>query len=635
MTVYNHIFIVDDDPNLRKTLSDILKFKGYTSTVMSAGQQAIAQLLVEKPAVVLIDLRLEDMSGLAVMETIKQIAPETECIILTGFASQASAIKAINLGAYSYLQKPYNIDQLLVTIQRAIEKREAAVAIDELRRRNELILNAVGEGIFGVDLEGRTTFVNPAAARMLGYSPEELINGRHHDMVHHTRSDGTPYPEHKCPVTATLTHGTPQAVINELFWHKDGTSFPVEYVSTPIVEEGAVTGAVVTFKNVTDRINLEEQYRQAQKMEALGQLTGGVAHDFNNLLTAINGFAELVQVQLSPQDPMRHMVDQILRSGQRAADLVRQLLAFSRKQIIEPQIIDLNNTIASTEKMLRRIIGEDIRLEVVLAVDLWPIKVDPVQIEQVIFNLAVNARDAMSGGGKLRLETRNVVMGSASASQELPPGDYTALFIQDSGVGMSQDIIPHIFEPFFTTKEIGKGTGLGLATVYGIIKQSQGDILVSSREGEGTTFKIYLPSAQEIMTTAHNIYDEARIPSGTETILLVEDDASVRAIFQMVLQELGYHLLEAENGEMALRVAAACTTPIHLLLTDVVMPDMGGKVLAERLVKVRPDLKVLFASGYTDDALSHQGNLPPNVNLIQKPVSLVTLAHKVRTVLDS
>ncbi len=493
----------------------------------------------------------------------------------------------------------------------------------------------MGEGIFGIDLAGKTTFVNPAAARMLGYTPEELIGGNQHEMIHHTRPDGMPYPDEKCPINLTLTQGIPQTVINEFFWHKDDTGFPVEYVSTPIVENGQVTGAVVTFKNVAERKNLEEQYRQAQKMEALGQLTGGVAHDFNNLLTAINGFAELVQVQLSPQDPMRHMIDQILRSGQRAADLVRQLLAFSRKQIIEPRIVDLNNAITSTEKMLRRIIGEDIRLEVNLAPDLWPIKVDPVQIEQVIFNLAVNARDAMSGGGRLSLETRNVVIDRFSGLPQLPDGDYVGLYIQDTGIGMSEDIIPHIFEPFFTTKDIGKGTGLGLATVYGIIKQNQGDIQVFSREGEGTIFKVYLPSAQETVSVAHNIYDESNIPSGTETILLVEDDTSVRAIFLMVLQELGYNLLEAENGEIALRLAAAYADPIHLLLTDVVMPDMGGKVLAELLVQARPTLKVLFASGYTDDALSHQGSLPPNVNLIQKPVSLVNLAHKVRDVLDS
>ena len=397
-----------------------------------------------------------------------------------------------------------------------------------------------------------------------------------------------------------------------------------------------VSGALVRARLEEDRRRLEEQYHQAQKMESLGRLTGGVAHDFNNLLTAINGFAELLQMRLPPDDPQQPMVSSILHSGQRAADLVRQLLAFSRKQIIEPEILDLNAVVANMDKMLRRVIGEDIQLKTVLAPDLWSVKIDPTQLEQIVVNLAVNARDAMPDGGRLTIETANVFLDGAymATHVEAQAGQHVRLAISDSGVGISEEAMAQIFEPFFTTKELGRGTGLGLATVHGIVKQNGGDIQVYSEQDVGTTFKVYLPSAVEIGSEKTFPEIEVEIPTGHETVLLVEDDATVRSLVQRVLQSLGYNLLEAEGGQEALQIAAGYDDFIHLLLTDVVMPDINGKKLAEELLQTRPDLKVLFMSGYTDNAIAHHGVLDPGTAFVQKPFSPTVIAHRIREVLD-
>jgi nitrogen-specific signal transduction histidine kinase/ActR/RegA family two-component response regulator len=386
------------------------------------------------------------------------------------------------------------------------------------------------------------------------------------------------------------------------------------------------------------RQQLEEQYYQTQKMEALGRLTAGVAHDFNNLLTTINGFAGLIQAELRPDDPLKELVDTILRSSQRAASLVRQLLAFTRKQIIQPQVLDLNMVVAEMDKMLQRVISEDIDLKTILTPDLWPVKVDPTQIEQVIINLAVNARDAMPGGGQLTIETANVIIDDNYVAGHLgtQPGRYVVLALSDTGCGMSYEVKARIFEPFFTTKEVGRGTGLGLATVFGIVKQSGGDIWAYSEENIGTTFKIYLPCVEEkISMSADHPEIRPEMSVGRETILLVEDDGGIRELLRQMLPKLGYTLLEAGNGQEALQLVAHYPDPIHLLLTDVVMPGMSGKTLAEELFRTRRDLKTLFMSGYTDEAIAQHGVLDPGAIFIQKPFSPIALAAKIRSVLDN
>jgi nitrogen-specific signal transduction histidine kinase/CheY-like chemotaxis protein len=401
-------------------------------------------------------------------------------------------------------------------------------------------------------------------------------------------------------------------------------------------EGGEIVNYVALQRDVTRELELEEQFHQAQKMEAIGQLAGGVAHDFNNLLTAINGFAELTQFQLEAEDPLQDCVGKILHAGRRAADLVRQLLAFSRKQVVQPQVLELNQVVEEVDKMLGRIIGEHIQIRTVLPPDLWLVKVDPTQIEQIIVNLAVNARDAMPEGGQLTIETSNVALDKDYTAMHLEaqPGDYVLLAVSDTGVGMSKDVAAHIFEPFFTTKEIGKGTGLGLATVYGIVQQSGGHIWVYSEEGQGTTFKIYLPrDVQTIIPSKRNGRSQA-LPRGSETILLVEDEPAVREIAARTLRGQDYIVLEAVDGQDALHRSREHGDNIQLLLTDMVMPGLNGRNLADRLAQNYPELKTLFMSGYTDNTVASHGRLDSNAPFIQKPFSPGALVRKVREVLD-
>ncbi len=463
--------------------------------------------------------------------------------------------------------------------------------------------------------------------------------------------------------------------------------FSAEEVGLAESVASQLAGSLARARSEEERRKLEEERYQVQKMEALGRLTGGVAHEFNNLLTVMNGFAEIMQHQIPPDSPLQRLATAIRHSGRRAAGLVGQLLAFSRTQIMEPRVLDLNQVVADMHAMLSRIVGEHIVMETVLAPDLWAVRVDPAQIELVIINLVVNARDAMPHGGRLTLLTANVVLaegavlaggavlakssrsprrgqgaqspqgkegavlaqssqgakssqgkgGDVAEPMQAQPGEYVLLTVSDTGIGMSQEVRSHIFEPFFTTKPAGEGTGLGLATVHGIVKQSGGDITCDSQEGVGTTFKVYLPRVKAAVQPSAN--NQPRLgkamPVGAETLLVVEDDRDVRDLARQVLQRQGYTLLEAGDGQEALRIAAGYPGPIHLLLADLVMPGMNGKVLAGQLSQTRPDLKTLFISGYTGDIISNHGLLNPDVAFLPKPFGAWDLARMVRNVLDS
>ncbi len=508
----------------------------------------------------------------------------------------------------------------------------ARARLTQTHRRLSIAIEQAAENVIITDAEGTILFVNSAFRQTTGYNQAEAV-GQNPRILNSGKQDAAFYRELWKTITAgEIWRGR---FVNK---KKDGTFYTEDATITPVRNEnGEMINYVKVARDVTDKLQLEEQYRQAQKMEAIGRLTGGIAHDFNNLLTAINGFAELMQMRLPPDDPNQRLVGNILHSGQHAADLIRQLLIFSRKQTIEPKVLNLNAIVDETDTMLQRIISKDIQMETILFPDLWSTRIDPVQIKQVIVNLAVNARDAMPEGGRLTIETANVVLDETYTAShfDAPPGKYVLLAVSDTGVGMSEEVQTHIFEPFFTTKEEGKGTGLGLATVYGIVKQCGGHIWVYSEIGRGTTFKIYLPRVEVEASPLSEHNESPSMPRGTETILLAEDEILVRELAARTLREQGYTVLEAANGEKALRlVQMHPELEIHLLLTDMVMPLLGGKELANRLLAIRPNIKVLFTSGYTDDAIVYHGMLDADNVFLQRPFTPSILARKVREVLD-
>jgi len=531
-------------------------------------------------------------------------------------------------------------------IERTTELREAnrelqnqiveRKRMEEALKRSEasyrsLIMGAT-YGIFRCSVNGRFLAVNPALVTMLGYGTEaELMKTNLLRDVFRDSIEGSEL-FHKYEQSGRLDG-------IEVEWKgKGGAIVPVRLSGRSVLtDRGTLQGFELIAENVADRRRLEEQFRQAQKMEAVGRLAGGVAHDFNNLLTIIIGYSQLLYDSLGAESPLRSALDEVRKAGERAASLTSQLLAFSRKQVLQPQVLDLNAIVTNVEKMLRRLIGEDIDLVLALAPDLGRTRADPGQIEQVIMNLAVNARDAMPKGGKLTLSTANVEIDPAYARRYVlaSPGPHVTLSVVDTGCGMNGETQSHIFEPFFTTKEKGKGTGLGLATVYGIVKQSGGSIWVDSEPGKGTTFRIYFPRVNEAVIQQETLRIQARKQRGSETILVVEDDPAVRPLVLGVLRSNGYRVLEASRGEEAVAACEQFEGPVHLLLTDVIMPGMSGRELAERLLALHPVMKVLYVSGYTDGGIVHHGVLHADAAFLQKPFTADALARKVREVLDA
>jgi two-component system cell cycle sensor histidine kinase/response regulator CckA len=496
-----------------------------------------------------------------------------------------------------------------------------------------LLVEAVKDyGIFMLDPAGNVSSWNPGAEKSKGYKAEEII-GQHLSCFYTAEDVAAGKPQRGLQTASTEGRFEEEG----LRVRKDGTTFWAIVTITDIKDSfGQHVGFANVTRDITERKHLEDQFHQAQKMEAVGQLAGGVAHDFNNLLTVISGYSEILLATLPANDPKREAVKAISEAGERAAGLTRQLLFFSRQAMLEMKVLDLNEVVKDTEKMLRRMIGEDILLTAVLDPNISRIKGDHGQIGQILMNLAVNARDAMPTGGKLTIESSDVQLGEAYAAQHsaCKPGRYVKMAVSDNGCGMTTEVKSHIFEPFFTTKEPGKGTGLGLATVYGIVKQSGGSIEVYSEPGIGTTFKIYLPAVDEPVQRSTNYQSVAKVTGGTETVLLVEDEDAVRAIALLALQTHGYTVLQAENGKRALAIIERHRGHIDLLVTDVVMPGSSGRELAENLTARFPGLKVLYLSGYTDDSVIRHGILEAEVDYLQKPFTPLGLARKVRQVLD-
>ncbi len=526
-------------------------------------------------------------------------------------------------------------DRIIQCTVRDISKRVKADA--SLREAQEQLKRAVSAGNIGLwdwDLATNRVYYSPEWKRQIGYEDHEISDdfSEWQNRLHPEDLDRILHA-----VQAYIAEELPDYVHEFRIRHKDGSYRWILVQASLILDKAGVPVRMLgSHIDITERKRLEEQFLQAQKMESVGRLAGGVAHDFNNLLSVINGYSDFLIKKLPAADAMRADLEQIRSAGERATALTRQLLAFSRRQVLQPEVLDLNQLIAGVKKLLGRLIGEDIELAFLPDDAIVRVKVDPGQIEQVIINLAVNARDAMPRGGRLTIETKRVELDESYAEQHilLAPGAYVLLSVSDTGVGMSTETLQQVFEPFFTTKEVGKGTGLGLATVYGIVRQSGGQIQVYSEVGLGTTFKIYLPMVETEESPKHHTHRTGVTATGTESILVVEDDASLRKMTQRILQEAGYTVVSVADGKEALQTLEQDTSVVHLMLTDVVMPGMSGRELAETVLAARPGLKVLYMSGYTDDAIVHHGVVEDSMHFIGKPFNAESLTRKIRDVLD-
>ncbi len=523
--------------------------------------------------------------------------------------------------------------QAYVGIARDIsERKRSEQALRESESRFRELLETLQLAAVTTDRLGNFTFCNDFLLSQTGWRRDEIMGRPIGEFV---------APENKSACAEWMKSAFERKRTHSFsefaFLTSDGKRRWVEWNSTLLRDgEGRSVGLAILGVDVTDHRNLREQYLQSQKLESIGRLAGGVAHDFNNILTVINGFAELIYGQMDASNPLRHDMEQILLAGTRAAELTQQLLAFSRKQVVQPRTLNLNSVISGSEKMFRRLVGEDVELSTALSPDAGLVTVDPGQVNQVLMNLLVNSRDAMPVGGKLTIETSNVEVNNRQAAEhpEMLPGFYVLLTVRDNGKGMDEATKSRIFEPFFTTKQMGVGTGLGLATVYGIIRQSKGHILVDSELGQGTIFRIYFPRADQ---SAENAKDAEPVPEelrGTETVLVVEDQKEVRRLARSVLKNLGYNVLEAADGLEALSVADQYQDRIHLLLSDIVMPGMSGKELAARMMKCRPDTAVLLTSGYSNDFALHRVVSDQEIAYLPKPYSSRGLAKKVRQIID-
>ncbi|MBI4565713.1 MAG: response regulator [Planctomycetes bacterium] len=692
------ILAVEDSPTQAEQLRLILEAERYAVEVARDGQEGLDRLAVEKFDLVISDILMPGISGYDLCRRVRSTAATRELpvILLTTLGDPMDIIQGLESGADNFITKPYEPKHLVARVRGILDSRrlreegklkvgvevmflgkkfavtsEKAQILDLListfedivRKNRELqlsqaelaaanakiedyarrlegrlqeseeryrhLLEHALDAVMTMNTAGAVLECNKAAEELLGRPRNQIVGKPYSDFV-------VPADIDRAVSLLQTLEARGSVVTRDIHLLRPDRREACVDISASVVQFGAERLVLSITRDVTEQNRLERQYQQAQKMEAIGRLAGGVAHDFNNLLTAIMGYGELVGTRLHPKDPLSQDVEEILNAGRRATELTRHLLAFSRKQIVSPRVLDLNAVVAQMDKLLRRLIGEDIELLCVPNPALGRVKADPGQIEQVIMNLAVNARDAMPEGGKLTIETGNADLDEEYARRHagVRPGRYVMLAISDTGCGMDEATQARLFEPFFTTKGVGKGTGLGLATVYGIVTQSGGHIWVYSELQKGTTFKIYLPRVEEPAEALRREQPRLAMPKGTETILVVEDDASVRRLAVQVLKHCGYVVIEAANGGEALLLCEQHPGPIQLMITDVVMPQMSGQEVAKRLKAPRPEMSVLYFSGYTANAIVHHGVLDAGLEFLQKPFSPHVLAQRVREILD-
>jgi PAS domain S-box-containing protein len=678
------ILVVDDDPDILGGTARVLQQAGHAAATAATAEEAVQVLPAFQPDLILLDRDLPGMDGLELCRQIKQMpaCADVFVILISGtYTDSDEQAEGLEAGADGYIVRPIANRELAARIavfvrllkmtrslreerqrleasnaalrqaqrsalnvmEDAVAARDRAVAagasLQESEERFRATFEQAAVGIADVGLDGCWLRVNQRLCNITGYSREELLQRTFQEVTHPDDLDAVLER-----VRQVLAGDIPMYEMEKRYIRKDGAFVWVNLTVSVLREpSGTPKHFISVIEDITDRknaeaerANLQDQLTQAQKMESVGRLAGGVAHDFNNLLTAIIGYAQFSLDLLPPEHPVRAYIDEILRGANRSAAITRQLLAFARKQMIAPKVLDLNEAVADMLGMLQRLIGEDIHLAWRPGLNVGQVKMDPSQIDQILANLCVNARDAITGVGKVTVETNHVTFDDAYCAQHagFVPGEYVMLAVSDDGCGMDRETLEHIFEPFFTTKGVGEGTGLGLATVYGVVRQNNGFINVYSEPGKGTTFRIYLPRVAETIVTMPSKAEPKTLSRGTETILVVEDETAVRKMVRLFLERHGYTVLDAERPHEALRLAAEHAGTIELLITDVIMPEMNGRDLAQLLVRQRPHLKCMFMSGYTADVIAHRGILDDNVNFIAKPFACPDLIAKVGQVLE-
>jgi PAS domain S-box-containing protein len=627
------ILHLEDDDSDTLLIRSVLETEGIECQFLHARTREafLAYLEGEEFDLIFADNELKSFDGVTALAMAREKRPDVPYLFVSGTIDEELAIETLKQGATDYVFKQ-RLNRLAPAVRRALaeaQDRKERRATESALLRQARLLDLASDAIVIGDLSGRVCYWNQGAERLYGWTRSEAIGKVFDELL------DTQYPSPPKQMQARL--------LEEGRWEgelvqsrRDGERLTI--LSRWTLEhgsEGRTAAALIINTDLTPRTRLEAQLRQSQKMEAIGTLAGGVAHDFNNMLTSIIGFSHLLGQELESDSPLKEFVDEIRKAADRAASLTRQLLTFSRRQVLNPVVLDLNSVVQNLSGMFRRLIGEDIEFEIVLGKKLACVKVDPSQIEQAIVNLVINARDAMPRGGRLTIATSNAeIPAEPGQPPQTADGSCVVLAVSDTGTGMDAETRARIFEPFFTTKPIGKGTGLGLSTVYGLVQQSGGDISVSSELGRGTTFRISLPRTGEQASEAEAPSTEKDAADGSEVVLLVDDEEAVRSLARRILKAKGYNVLEAGSGEDALERARKHPGRIDLLLTDVVMPGRSGPEIAQVLSRERPDLKVLYVSGYTHDDTLTRGLLESGVSFLQKPFGFEILARRVRDVLD-
>jgi len=606
----NAVIVLDMDDTIEMANGRCAEMSGYQPEELYGTQ--ISQLFSPQSAVM-------------VLQQLHLVA--NGCVEITKFETDLlkrdGTTVSIACGATPVYQEG-RIASTVLSVENITERRQAVEQLKSAKEYTENLIQAACVMILGLDHKGEVTLINRTAEEVTGYSASELTGKNWFETVM-----GSEAFHEMCTVPALAEETGSRSVFENQIVTKNGTVRTISWRNSAIMENGKPIGTLCFGIDITEHRKIEAQLRHSQKMESIGQLAGGVAHDFNNMLSVILGYAQLCQLEVAEGTSLWQYVQEISKAGERSRDMVRQLLAFSRKEIISPRSINLNAHCIEIEKTLSRLIGEEIRLNFLPSTSLWLVKIDPSQADQILINLAVNARDAMPGGGHLTIRTENAVIDEAFCDYRLDarPGEYTCLTVLDTGFGMDRELMKRIFEPFFTTKEVGRGTGLGLATVYGIVTQNGGFIDVDSEPGQGTAFRIYLPRLAEEPETETKTVQNAL--SGSGTILVVEDDDMLRSMATQMLEKIGYRVIQAGSPQAALSICGDPGTRIDLVLSDVIMPEMNGVEMAKEIASLRPDTRVLFMSGYSSDMVAQHGVLQQGMHYIQKPFNMEGLHEKI------